>query len=126
MALIVVKFGGTSVADVARIENAADKIVREVERGNQVAVIVSAMSGVTNQLVGYCDEVSQLYDTREYDVVVSSGEQITAGLMAMALQKRDVEARSWLGWQIPIRTDETHGKARIAEIDTTEISKRLK
>lgn len=125
MALIVTKFGGTSVADVARIEKAADKIMREVERGNNVAVIVSAMSGVTNQLVGYCDEVSNMYDTREYDAVVSSGEQITAGLMAMALQKRGVEARSWLGWQIPIKTDDVHGKARILEIDTSEVLPRL-
>lgn len=125
MALIVVKFGGTSVADVARIENAADKIMREVERGNNVAVIVSAMSGVTNQLVGYCDEVTALYDAREYDTVVAAGEQITSGLMAMALQKRGVEARSWLGWQVPIKTNDVHGKARIQEIDTSQIKPRL-
>lgn len=125
MALIVVKFGGTSVGDVARIERVADKVMQEVERGNQVAMVVSAMSGVTNQLVGYCDEITTLYDTREYDVVVSAGEQITSGLMALALQKRGVEARSWLGWQIPIKTNDVHGKARILEIDTTEIKKRL-
>ncbi|MCF8496508.1 MAG: aspartate kinase [Alphaproteobacteria bacterium] len=125
MALIVAKFGGTSVADVARIENAAGKILRELERGHQVAVVVSAMAGVTNQLVGYCTEVSPAHDAREYDVVVSSGEQITAGLMAMMLQKMGVTARSWLGWQIPIRTDGIHGKARIVGVETAEILKRL-
>jgi len=125
MALIVAKFGGTSVADVERIERAALKVVREVEAGNKVVVVVSAMSGVTNQLVGYCDEMSKIYDLREYDAVVSSGEQITSGLMAMALQKHGVTARSWLGWQVPIKTDEMHGKARILEIDTTELAQRL-
>lgn len=126
MALIVAKFGGTSVADVERIERAADKIAREVEAGHQVAVVVSAMSGVTNQLIGHCDEVSKLYDLREYDVVVSSGEQITSGLMAMALQKRGIPARSWLGWQIPFKTNDMHGKARITDIQTDELKKRLK
>lgn len=126
MGIVVAKFGGTSVANVERIEKVADKILRETERGNQMVVVVSAMSGVTNQLVGYCDEVSDFYDTREYDVVVSSGEQITAGLMAMALQKRGVEARSWLGWQIPILTDNTHSKARIEDIDTKSLRERLK
>lgn len=125
MALIVAKFGGTSVADVERIERAALKVVRETEAGHKVVVVVSAMSGVTNQLVGYCDEMSNMYDLREYDAVVSSGEQITSGLMAMALQKHGVTARSWLGWQVPIKTDEIHGKARIVEIDTTELAKRL-
>ncbi len=125
MALIVAKFGGTSVADTARIETAAAKVLREVERGNKVVVVVSAMAGVTNQLVGYCDSISKMYDLREYDAVVSSGEQITAGLMAMALQKIGVQARSWLGWQVPIRTDGTHGKARIEDIDVTELRKRL-
>jgi aspartate kinase len=125
MALIVAKFGGTSVADVARIERAADKVVREVEAGNQVAVVVSAMSGVTNQLVEYCGQVSKMHDLREYDVVVSSGEQVTAGLMAMALQKRGITARSWLGWQIPFKTNDIHGKARIEEIQTGELKKRL-
>lgn len=125
MSLIVAKFGGTSVADVERIERAAEKIKREVEAGNQVVVVVSAMSGVTNQLVGYCDAISKLQDLREYDTVVSSGEQITAGLMALALQKRGVSARSWLGWQIPFRTNDMHGKARITDIDATEIKKRL-
>lgn len=125
MALIVMKFGGTSVADVEKIENAAEKVVKEVERGNKVAVVVSAMSGVTNQLVAYCTEISPLHDVREYDAVVSSGEQVTAGLMAMALQKRGVTARSWLGWQIPIKTSNVHGKARIEEIETKELHKRL-
>ena len=125
MSLIVAKFGGTSVADIERIEKAADKIVREVEAGHQVAVVVSAMSGVTNQLVGYCSEMNKIHDLREYDVVVSSGEQVTAGLMAMALQKRGVPARSWLGWQIPFKTNDVHGKARIEEIQTEEIHKRL-
>lgn len=126
MALIVAKFGGTSVADVERIEIAAAKVAREVERGNQVAVVVSAMSGVTNQLVGYCDAISDLYDLREYDVVVSSGEQVTAGLMAMALQKRGVAARSWMGWQIPFQTNEIHGKARIENVHTDEVLKRMR
>lgn len=125
MALIVAKFGGTSVADIQRIERAADKVVREVEAGHKLVVVVSAMSGVTNTLVNYCGEISPMYDLREYDTVVSSGEQITAGLMAMALQKRGVSARSWLGWQIPILTDNVHGKARIENIDTEELHKRL-
>lgn len=125
MALIVMKFGGTSVADIARIENAAGKVAREVAAGHKVAVVVSAMSGVTNQLVGYCDSMSQLYDTREYDVIVASGEQVTAGLMAIALQKHNITARSWMGWQVPIITDDTHGKARIEEIQCDEILKRL-
>lgn len=125
MALIVAKFGGTSVADVERIEIAAAKVAREVENGHKVAVVVSAMAGVTNQLVDYCGQVSKMHDLREYDTVVSSGEQITAGLMAMALQKLGISARSWLGWQVPIKTNDIHGKARIEEIDTSEISKRL-
>lgn len=125
MALIVAKFGGTSVADIERIEKAADKVAREVANGNKVAVVVSAMSGVTNKLVEYCSDVSKMYDTREYDVVVSSGEQVTAGLMALALQKKGVSARSWMGWQIPFRTNATHGKARIQDIDTENILERL-
>ena len=125
MSLIVMKFGGTSVADVEKIESASEKVAREVERGNQVAVVVSAMSGVTNRLVDYCSQISPLHDVREYDTVVSSGEQVTAGLMAMALQKRGVTARSWLGWQIPIKTNPVHGKARIEEIDTGIIKERL-
>ncbi len=125
MARIVVKFGGTSVADIARIENAADKVVKEVERGNEVAVVVSAMTGVTNQLVGYCSALSPMFDAREYDAVVASGEQVTSGLMALALQKRGITARSWQGWQVPIKTDNTHGKARITGIKIAEMDKRL-
>ena len=125
MALIVAKFGGTSVADIERIEHAAQKIVQEVNAGHKVVVVVSAMSGVTNRLVDYCSQISPMHDVREYDAVVSSGEQITAGLMAMALQKHGVTARSWLGWQIPIKTDLVHGKARIESIETEELIKRL-
>lgn len=125
MALIVAKFGGTSVADIERIEIAAQKVAREIAAGHKVAVVVSAMSGVTNQLVEYCGKISPLYDVREYDVVVSSGEQVTAGLMALALQKHGVPARSWLGWQVPIHTSEMHGKARIEGIETEELHRRL-
>ncbi len=125
MALIVAKFGGTSVADVQRIETAASKVAREVARGNKVAVVVSAMAGETNRLVDYCAQMDKLHDQQEYDVVVSSGEQVTAGLMAMALQKRGLKARSWLAWQIPVQTDEVHGKARITDIETKELHKRL-
>eukprot|EP00752_Nemacystus_decipiens_P017074 g15291.t1 len=125
MARIVMKFGGTSVADIERIANAAGRVKREAEAGNQVAVVVSAMAGVTNQLVGYVDQTSRVYDAREYDAIVASGEQVTAGLMALRLQELGVAARSWLGWQIPIRTDEVHGKARIAEIGTEALLPRL-
>jgi aspartate kinase len=125
MARIVTKFGGTSVADTERIEKAADKIAREVALGNEVAVVVSAMSGVTNQLVEYCRTISPIHDAREYDAVVASGEQVTAGLMAIALQKRGISARSWLGWQVPILSDEVHGKARIENIKTESMEKSL-
>ncbi|MCG8509999.1 MAG: aspartate kinase [Rhodospirillales bacterium] len=125
MARIVKKFGGTSVADVEKIQNVARRIKKEVDAGNQVAVVVSAMAGVTNQLVSYVDDISRLYDAREYDAVVASGEQVTAGLTAMALQEMGVPARSWLGWQIPVRTDAVHGKARINEIDGDELIKRM-
>lgn len=125
MALVVAKFGGTSVADIERIERAAGKVAREVKAGNKVVVVVSAMSGVTNKLVDYCSQISPMHDVREYDTVVSSGEQITSGLMAMALQKKGVTARSWLGWQIPIKTNAVHGKARIEDIDCVELYKRL-
>jgi aspartate kinase len=121
MARLVLKFGGTSVANVERIRNVARHVKREVEAGHQVAVVVSAMSGKTNELVGWCKETSPLYDQREYDAVVASGEQITAGLLAMALQEAGVPARSWLGWQIPILTDDAHGSARIASIDGAKI-----
>ena len=111
------KFGGTSVADLDRIRNAALRVQREVNKGNQVAVVVSAMSGVTNQLVGWCQALSPLHDPREYDTVVATGEQVTTGLMAIALQVLGIEARSWAGWQIPLRTDAAYGRARIESVD---------
>ncbi|HXP06580.1 MAG TPA: aspartate kinase [Stellaceae bacterium] len=125
MARIVQKFGGTSVADLDRIRNAAQKVKREVDAGNQVVVVVSAMAGATNQLVEWTREVSKLHDTSEYDTVVASGEQVTAGLMALTLQNLGVDARSWLGWQIPIRTDGVHGKARIEAIETRALERSL-
>lgn len=125
MARIVQKFGGTSVADIERIKAVAQRVKREVDAGNQVIVAVSAMAGITNRLVGYTDEISNIYDAREYDVVVSTGEQITSGLLAMALQDIGVPARSWQGWQIPIRTNGVHGKARIETIQSEEIERRL-
>jgi aspartate kinase len=125
MARIVQKFGGTSVADVERIKNAARCVKREVDAGNELAVVVSAMAGVTNQLVDFARRTSLLHDAREYDVVVSSGEQVTAGLLALALQDLGIDARSWLGWQVPIRTDGVHGKARIEKIEVAELQRRL-
>lgn len=124
-ARIVMKFGGTSVADIERIKAVALRVKAEVDRGSEVAVVVSAMAGTTNQLVEWTRGISRLHDAREYDVVVSSGEQVTAGLLALALQDLGVSARSWLGWQIPIRTDNVHGKARIDLIDAAEIEKRF-
>ena len=121
MSRLVMKFGGTSVANVDRIRNVARHVKREVDAGNEVAVIVSAMSGKTNELVGWCKEASLLHDQREYDAVVASGEQVTAGLLAIALQEAGVSARSWLGWQIPILTTDTHGFARIVSIDGGKI-----
>ncbi len=117
MARIVMKFGGTSVGDVDRIKNVAKRVKREVDAGNQVAVVVSAMSGVTNQLVDWCRQMAPLHDQREYDAVVATGEQVTTGLLAIGLQELGLDARSWTGWQVPIRTDGVHGKARITEID---------
>jgi aspartate kinase len=125
MARIVMKFGGTSVADLDRIRNVAQRVKREVEAGNQVAVVVSAMSGVTNQLVKYCTDLSPLHDAREYDAVVATGEQVTSGLLAICLQENGIDARSWQGWQIPIRTDTAHGKARIQGIDGSEMVRRM-
>ncbi len=125
MALIVQKFGGTSVADVDRIKAVAQRVKSEVDAGHQVAVVVSAMAGVTNQLVGYVDQMSTLYDAREYDAVVASGEQVTSGLLALALQALGVPARSWQGWQIPIHTDNVHAKARISSIEADKILPRL-
>jgi len=122
MARIVMKFGGTSMAGVERIRAVAERIKTEVDRGHQVAVVVSAMAGETDRLVAFCREVSPLYDPREYDVVVASGEQVTSGLLAISLQAIGVKARSWMGWQLPIRTSDGHGSARIAEIDTATVS----
>jgi aspartate kinase len=117
MARLVMKFGGTSVGSVDRIKNVAAKVKREVEAGNQVAVVVSAMSGETNRLVDLCKQIDPVHDQREYDAVVASGEQVTTGLVSIALQALGVKARSWQGWQVPIRTNDMHGKARIEEID---------
>ncbi|WP_287978076.1 aspartate kinase [Sphingomonas sp.] len=118
MARIVMKFGGTSMAGIERIRSVAARVKREVAAGNEVAVVVSAMAGETDRLVGFCREASSLYDPCEYDVVVSAGEQITSGLLAIALQAAGVQARSWLGWQLPIHTDDAHAKARIGGIET--------
>jgi len=125
MARIVMKFGGTSVADLDRIRNVARRVKREIDAGNRVAVVVSAMSGVTNQLVAFCQGLSPLHDAREYDAVVATGEQVTTGLLAIALQELGVEARSWQGWQIPIRTDTAHGKARIQSIEGADLIRRM-
>ncbi|HJS32331.1 MAG TPA: aspartate kinase [Alphaproteobacteria bacterium] len=125
MARIVMKFGGTSVADVERIRNVARRIKRQVDQGDQVAVVVSAMAGVTNQLVGWVNQISPLHDAREYDAVVATGEQVTSGLVALALQEMGVSARSWLGWQIPVATDGVHGRARIRLIETGELLRRF-
>jgi aspartate kinase len=125
MARIVMKFGGTSVADLDRIRGVAARVQREVAAGNQVAVVVSAMAGVTNQLVGWCQALSPLHDAREYDAVVATGEQVTAGLTAIALQEIGIEARSWHGWQIPLQTDGAHGRARIDTIVGDELVRRM-
>ena len=119
MARIVMKFGGTSMAGIERIRSVANRIKREWAAGNEVAVVVSAMSGETDRLVNFCREASALYDPREYDVVVSSGEQVTSGLLALAWQAIGVPARSWLGWQLPIRTSDGHASARIGDIETS-------
>jgi aspartate kinase len=125
MARIVMKFGGTSVADLDRIRNVAGRVKREVEAGHEVAVVVSAMAGVTNQLVAWCQALSPMHDAREYDAVVATGEQVTAGLLAIALQDIGIDARSWMGWQIPLLTDGAHGKARIDRIDGDELIRRM-
>ena len=126
MPLLVMKFGGTSVADLARIKNAAGKVRREVERGYDVIVIVSAMSGKTNELVGWVGETAQFYDAREYDAVVSSGENVTAGLMALRLQEIGVPARSWQGWQVPINTTSAHSAARFISIPRDHLDAKFK
>ncbi|NQX79524.1 MAG: aspartate kinase, partial [Hyphomicrobiaceae bacterium] len=126
MARVVMKFGGTSVANLDCIRNASKHVKREFESGNEVAVVVSAMSGTTNQLVEWVRDLSTLYDAREYDTVVASGEQITAGLLAITLQSMNIQARSWQGWQIPVKTNRAHGAARILDVNGEEIRKRLK
>jgi aspartate kinase len=125
MAVLVLKFGGTSVADLDRIRNVAQHVKREVDAGHQCAVVVSAMAGQTNQLVEWTRGASKLHDAREYDVVVASGEQVTCGLLAIVLQSIGIPARSWLGWQIPIETDNAHGVARIANIPAERLRERI-
>src|ERR1700758_1929827 len=126
MARLVMKFGGTSVADIDHIRNVAHHVKREVDAGHEVAVVVSAMSGATNQLVNWCRAASPLHDAREYDAVVASGEQVTSGLLAIALEGIGINARSWQGWQIPIKTSDAHASARILDIDGSEIINRFK
>jgi aspartate kinase len=126
MARLVMKFGGTSVADLDRIRNVARHVKREVDAGHEVAVVVSAMAGTTNTLVEWCREAAALHDAREYDVVVASGEQVTSGLLAIVLQELGVAARSWQGWQLPIYTSDVHGAARILDINGAELVKRFK
>ena len=125
MATVVMKFGGTSVANIERIRNVARHVRREVDAGNKVAVVVSAMSGATNQLVAWVKEASELYDAREYDAVVATGEQVTAGLLAIVLQGMGYKARSWTGWQVPVRTSAAHGSARILDIPGGGLQQRL-
>jgi len=128
MARLVMKFGGTSVADIDRIRNVAHHVKREVDAGHEVAVVVSAMSGVTDQLIGWCAAAltnRQIFDAREYDAVVATGEQVTAGLLAIVLQDIDVNARSWLGWQLPVLTSDAHASARILEVNGGEVIRRF-
>ncbi|WP_018700900.1 aspartate kinase [Amorphus coralli] len=125
MARLVMKFGGTSVGDLDRIRNVACHVKREVDAGHKVAVVVSAMAGETNKLVDYCRSISPLHDAREYDTVVATGEQVTTGLLALTLQSMGVDARSWQGWQVPIRTDGSHGAARIDAIDGSRVIERI-
>ena len=120
------KFGGTSVADIDRIRNVAQHVKREVDAGHEVAVVVSAMAGSTNKLVEWCRESAALHDAREYDVVVASGEQVTAGLLAIVLEGIGINARSWQGWQLPVLTDNAHGSARILDVNGEELIKRFK
>src|SRR5499425_2009266 len=126
MARLVMKFGGTSVADIDCIRNVARHVKREVDAGHEVAVIVSAMSGKTNELVAWAREASALHDAREYDAVVASGEQVTAGLLAIVLEGMGVNARSWQGWQLPIETSNAHASARIENINGDELIKRFR
>ena len=122
---IVMKFGGTSLADVERIQAVAQRVKREVDAGREAAVVVSAMAGTTNQLVGWTNAIAPLHDAREYDTVVAAGEQVTSGLLALALQELGVSARSWQGWQIPLEPDDAHGKARIKRVETVELDRRM-
>jgi aspartate kinase len=126
MARLVMKFGGTSVADIERIRNVARHVKREVDAGHDIAVVVSAMAGTTNELVGWCRDAAPLHDAREYDAVVASGEQVTSGLLAITLEAMGVNARSWQGWQVPIHTSDAHGAARILDINGAELIKRFK
>ena len=125
MGRLVMKFGGTSVANIERIRNVARHVEREVKAGHHVAVVVSAMAGTTNQLVDWCRQAAPMHDAREYDSVVSTGEQVTAGLLAIVLQDFGIPARSWSGWQIPLKSDGVHGSARITDIDGAELGKRM-
>src|ERR1700747_3469491 len=126
MGRLVMKFGGTSVANLDRIRNVAQHVKREVDAGHEVAVVVSAMAGKTNELVAWCTEASALHDAREYDTVVASGEQVTSGLLAITLQDMGIQARSWQGWQIPIKTSDAHASARILDIDGSELIHRFR
>ena len=126
MPRLVMKFGGTSVANIERIRSVARHVKREIDAGHEVAVVVSAMAGATDQLVGWCRDAAALHDAREYDAVVSSGEQVTAGLLAIVLEGMGVNARSWQGWQLPILTSNAHGGARILDINGGELVKRFK
>src|SRR5580700_10673365 len=128
MARLVMKFGGTSVADIDRIRNVAHHVKREVDAGHEVAVVVSAMAGTTDRLVRWCEEALKerhIFDAREYDAVVATGEQVTAGLLAITLQDLDINARSWQGWQLPILTSGAHGSARILEVNGDEVIRRF-
>src|ERR1700757_1895959 len=129
MARLVMKFGGTSVADIDRIRNVANHVKREVDAGHEVAVVVSAMSGVTNQLVAWCEAAlkeRRIFDAREYDAIVATGEQVTAGLLAITLQDLNINARSWQGWQLPILTSDVHGSARILDVNGDNLIRRFK
>ena len=125
MPVLVMKFGGTSVASLDKIKSAAERVASEASAGHSVIVIVSAMAGKTNELVGWVNETSPLYDAREYDAIVSSGENVTAGLMALTLQEMDIPARSWQGWQVPVITTSAHSAARIEEIQTENITSKF-
>ncbi len=125
MSLIVMKFGGTSVGDIDRIKNAASKVAAEIQKGHKVAVVVSAMAGDTDKLINFCRAISPHYDRREHDVIVATGEQVSAGLMALALHQRGLNARSWQGWQAAVHTDSQHAKAHIITIDTEAILKNI-